>query len=236
MFTANPWPLLRSGRFDEGLRLIEQSYPSNPSASFIIGRGVAFLWAGDYQAASVHFMNAVQTYPRTVSTFYSMAGVAKWCQGDAEEAVNLWNSGLDSEFSDPAKLRLPLLLWSASVIQPHVFLRSRAEEILRSTLDDPRTLIWPGPIAKRVMGHIDFAQVRIQWTAKNETETTLRRWFAEFYEGLMSFAGGDVAGYNDVMRKSADTARPEWSGEKPFLGLLWHEEFYIARHESGESI
>jgi hypothetical protein len=34
------------------------------------------------------------------------------------------------------------------------------------------------------------------------------------------------------MERMADTSGPEWAEERNFLGLLWSEEFFVARHEA----
>jgi lipoprotein NlpI len=232
MEIGNSWSLLRSGRIEEGLRRIDGWYPNKPTASNIMERGVALLWAGDYSAAWHHFGAAIEKHPGHSSRFYTMAGTAKWCMDEPEAGVKMWKAGLSAEYSDAANVGVPLLLWFASIVGPGSFKGSEAEELLAIRLRERRSQIWPGPVAQYILGRASYTELQSQYPGRNETETVMRRWRAEFYEAVMELSTGNIAHYKEMMRAAADSSRPEWSDENSFLRLVWHEEFFIARHEA----
>src|SRR5213595_3977298 len=99
MKTDVRWDLIRAGKTEEGLRLLKNAYGSKPDASHIMELGAAYLWLREYREAWEHFKKAIDTYPRSNSAFFGMAGVAKWCLNDPEEAVKQWRAGLQAEYA-----------------------------------------------------------------------------------------------------------------------------------------
>jgi hypothetical protein len=116
----NPWHLLRYGDAEQALALLRRVYARQSTPSHIMELGVAYLWTGDYDSARAHFNDAIRKFPRSMSSFYGMAGVAEWCMGECAAAVGDWRAGLNARFADAAGLgiRLPLLLFTASVLAP----------------------------------------------------------------------------------------------------------------------
>ena len=90
--------------------------------SRIMQMGVAYLWLEDYAAAWEHFHAANQRYPKHSAIFHEMAGAAKWCLDEPNDAVNQWLAGLKCAYADSAGgVRCPLLLFTASVTNQGVF-------------------------------------------------------------------------------------------------------------------
>ena len=115
--------------------------------------------------------------------FYEMAGVAKWCMDANEDAVALWQAGVKSAYADAAGgVRLPILLFVASVLSPESFPRAEAEKLLTARTGGGR--IWPGPLGKYLLGHIDETGL-ISWCVNRDgSEDFMKRWQADFYLGI----------------------------------------------------
>lgn len=229
------WDHLRYGDAEQGLTLIREAYKRKPSASHIMELGVAYLWVRSYEAAAKHFETANQTHIHTMARFYGMAGVAKWCVDDLVGAVEQWHTGLAAQYADVAGgVHLPLLLWVAGTLKARIFPRAEAERLLSDKVRGPRSKSWPGPIASFTLGLIDEATMAAV-CVEREREVLDREWLTQFYRGLIAFNRGKLSPteLKEVMRRTADASRPEWSDEQNFLTLPWSEEFFIARHEAG---
>jgi len=163
-----------------------------------------------------------------------MAGTAKWCLGDVQEAVRQWNAGLKAQYADTAGLglQLPLLLFVASVLRPATFEKTKAEDLLRSKIRDCRARTWPGPIAGWVLAEFQENELRDRCRDANETESRNHYWLTDFYRAIVLHSQGQATDFRDAMRRLVDTSRPEWSDENFFLSRMWGEEFFLARHEA----
>lgn len=197
--------------------------------------GVALLWLGRYDEAWEHFCSSIDTSPRSGDSKYGMAGVAKWCLGEPREAVSKWRAGLKAKYARAGvPFQMPLLLYFTSVVRPDVFNPDEAKKLLEEMLTHPKIDRWPGPIVKFVLGRIgedEFLRSR-QSTNPVETASRSRPWLAEFYTSLVGRERMTPLEFKNYMRKVADTSQPEWQEEGVFTSRLWHEEFFLARHES----
>jgi lipoprotein NlpI len=228
-----PWDLLRSGEVELGLQEMRDAYLLKPDASQTMRLGVAYLWVESYEAAWAHFKHAIDTYPRTMSSFYGMAGVAKWCLDEPDEAINQWRAGLVAQYTDTAGLglKLPLLLFFVSVVKPEQASRAEVMKLLEERAGDARAKYWPGPLVKFILGQIDESETRAQCNGRSESETSGHLWLADFYQGIRELEHGKVAKYQESMKRIIDMSLQEWLDEKFFLGRMWSEEYFLARHE-----
>lgn len=233
--TKDPWwNLLRSGAKEEGLRLIERGYEREP-LTHEMDLGIGYLFTDEYVRAWKHFTRANQESPTPTSIVAGMAGVAKWCLNKPEEGMAEWREGLRCEFTDWAGgVELPLLMYFASVARPDEFLkfRAEAEKLLTKRAGSHLIRNWPGPLAEFVLSRIDESTLRNKCQQNDEVDTSLYHRLADFYVALKARASGDIAKWNATVRKIADTSGPEWSNHDFFLGSVWSEEFFLARHEA----
>jgi hypothetical protein len=234
MKATDPWSLLRAGKVEEGLRPFVHAHSKEPTASHIMELGVAYLWVKRYDAAWDHFRSTNAAYPKHGSGFYGMAGVAKWCMGECDEAARQWVAGLDVQFADTCGLgiRLPLLLFFASVVKPATYRRRVAEKLLKDKSEDSRITDWPGPIARWLLGQISDDELRNQSRGLDDADTCDRYWLARFYQNVFQYGAGERSNFRETMGKLADTSSPEWSDETFFLARMWSEEFFLARYEA----
>lgn len=251
MENNNPWVLLRASKAEqsEGLKQAKQAYARRPYGSEARQLGIAFLWLGRYTEAYEHFRSRIDSDPRSGDGDYGMAGVAKWCLGKPDEAVSEWRAGAKAKYARTAGLNiiLPLLLYFAAVRQPKIFDRHLAETLIREKTGDIRINNWPGPIAKLVIDQISEAEFQNHCrgirpgddTSKNpflgynQQQTSNCLWEAEFYRSILALShGGTLSDFKSSMWKLSDTSQPEWQDERNvFTVRIWHEEFFLARHE-----
>lgn len=236
MINQSPWQSLRSGNVKHGLDLMREGYRGDPSASHIMQLGVGYLWVQDYLAAREHFQEAVERYPRSMSSFYGMAGVAHWCIDEPAAAVKCWQLGLNAEYADAAGgIHLPLLLFVASILKPASSSRNEAEQLLKKKTRDPRVKNWPGPLAKFVLNGLN--QEALEDLSKEQTKREIspyRKWLIRFYKDVLDLGRGDLKSerFKKQLELMVDTKQPEWLDEKNFVHLVWNEEFFIARYEA----
>jgi tetratricopeptide (TPR) repeat protein len=228
---ANPWESMRAGRTENALTAMREQIALLASPSHIMELGVAYLWLGDYSAAFEHFQSANDQNPKRASTYYGMAGVAKWCQDEPDVAIQQWRDGLDCEYSDWAAVTLPLLLYFAALAQPKLILISEVEYLLRCRVEDPRARTWPGPLAHFVVGQIDETTLRRECQAGTAAEAVGRHWRADFYVGALKLGLRDFVGFRSAMEMVADVTWDDFDNHvKIFLHKLWCGELYLARH------
>jgi lipoprotein NlpI len=230
----NYWDVLRAGDTEQALHKMREAYQKKPTASNAMELGVGYLWVGDYDAAWRHFDGFNRTYPNQLSVTYGMAGVAKWCLNEPEAAVEEWNAGLQCEFADAAGgIKLPLLLYFVSVAKPTVFLRSEAETLVNSRANEARAEMWPGPLAKYVLGWIDQDRLRSECWYKTEATLLMRRFLADFYVAVLKSSSGNWASFVEMAQIATSLSWSDFDiNKRVFFSMIWQEEFFLARHES----
>lgn len=232
------WKLLRNGETDRALEQFRDAYTREPGAGNIIRLGIGYLWTSNYQAAWEHFRQAINTYHSPADIFHGMAGVAKWCMNEPGLAVETWQRGFGAPYSVGASVvRLPLLLFAASILRPRLFPKKEAEQILREKLQSPLVENWPGPLAKFILGLLKEDVLKTFWLGKvgNRRHGIMPdyRWLTEFYKTLVELARGNLEfeRFRMLQSKMIDTSQSEWSEDRHFAHLLQCEEFFLARHE-----
>ena len=225
---------MQSGDADQAIRMLREAYEQMPDASHIMELGVGYLWVKDYQAAWNHFQIVNQERPLYGAAFYGMDGVAKWCMNDPEESVRQWRAGLKCQYADGAGgVKLPLLLFITSVIKPIIFSKAEAEKLLTVRANDRHVKNWPGPVAEYLLGRIDEKGLRSKCVGVHEDDTFMRHWMTDFFMGVLELARGNIGHYQEIVRKIGETSVTDYKiNSKQFLGKLWHEEFFLARHEA----
>lgn len=233
MKSVNPWELLRAGNAEEGLREFEKAFAKERTASHIMELGVAYLWAERYLSASDHFDAAIRSHPRSLESFFGMAGIAKWCLDQHQDAVRQWQVGLSAEYTGPGRgIHLPLLLFAACTIDPSVQPDTESTRLLKDKLTEPQVRGWPVPIAEFILGQIDQVHLQSQYVGRDKNESLQRRWLSEFYIGIVESSRGNTASCRETMQQLVNMTGAEWSDETFFLGRMWSEEFFFARHET----
>lgn len=236
----NPWHLLRYGDRDRAIALIREAYMREPTPSYIMELGIAYLWIRDYRSAAEHFTNAIGRFPQSMSSFYGMAGVAQWCLQEDGTAVDTWQTGLRAEYADAAGLgvKIPLLLLVASILKPDVFARKKAEVILRKKSNDPRASRWPGALTRLVLGEMSPQELPspIAHVGNERVARQHKEWLVQFYQCILEFGSGAITSSQLAvsMRTATDTTAPQFSDDNYFVDAIWNEEFFIAR-QRGES-
>jgi tetratricopeptide (TPR) repeat protein len=230
--TNDAWDILRLGDAEAAIRTFQEHFARQVTGSSIMELGIAYLWIRDYRSAWEHFNRVNQARPLYGDGFYAMAGVAKWCLNERDIAIAQWRDAVRCEFSDPSSVGSSLLLFFASVMEPTLITRAEAEKVMAQRLTLPQASLWPGPLARYILGDIDTNQLEDAYASKHHDETWNRRWFADFYRGVLSYAAGNIQSYKEMMLRTADTSRPEWEDKRFFFSALWTEEFFLARHES----
>lgn len=230
---ANPWQL-RVGNIDEAIAYLQEAYQRQKTPMWATSLGVAYLWAGQYQTAWTHFMTAIDDYRMSNALFYGMAGVARWCVGEPSEAVRSWQDGLRADHADNAGgIHLPMLLFLGSTLDPIVFSRQQAEELLRKRSEDPRAENWPGPLGRFLLGQIgmDYLLNAALW---HNSIPPQRKWLINFYDFIIALRqeDRDSTEFKSRMLRFANASGPEWSKEEDFARLLRNAEFFVARYEA----
>ena len=226
------WENLRYGDGKLGLELRIERFLRKPSPAHTLGLGIAYLWTKDYESAWSLFQYANRNSRLTSQSSFGMAGAAKWCLDQHEEAVDCWKAGLQCNYGDAggASVGNRLLLFAASILRENVFSKVDAIALLAEKADDYRIRAWPGPLVafclQKAVIPLDLAE------SKPGIET--RRAQLSFYSALLAFEAGALSReeLNNRMIEIADTSGQQWTEQNKFSSLIRSEEFFIARHES----
>jgi len=230
--TTDIWTSLLEGK-QEALQQLQRTYASKPNGSNTMGLGIAYLWLYQYEQAWEHFHKTITEDSMKGDAFFGMAGVAKWCLGETQQAVSQWRAGLRAKYARASGLgvRMPLLLFFASVVKQPSFKKEMAESLLMEKVKDRRIKNWPGPIALLVLRQINEDEFQSLCRGDSEEDTLVRQWLAEFYRCLIQFEESKLPVLRASMRKLADTNQPK----NILLNRIWNEEYFLARHEAGDS-
>jgi hypothetical protein len=239
MNTRSVWPLLRAGKADQeqGLELCRQAYSQDPSASHIMQLGIAHLWLKQYAQAWEHFSTVIdRKAPKGTShkhdSFYGMAGVAKWCLGERREAIAEWVLGLKAVYVNAGGVKMPLLLYFASVVSPELYDNAAARKLMLEKTKEVLIQIWPGPILQLILGQITGGELLRHAQGRHERDLRDNLWKAEFYRSLMRFKRSKISIFRESMYKMTDLQQPEWRDEDTFLSRIWGVEYFLARYEA----
>lgn len=237
MGKANPWMLLRAGKRDQerGLKLVQQAYLTTPEASESMQLGVAYLWTHRFEVAYEHFQEEIRANRIKGDHLYGMAGVAKWCLDEPDEAIAQWRAGLKAPYTrDGHGVIMPLLLYFGSVLNPAVFEINLAKRLLLDKTRDSRVKHWPGPIAQFILGQITDSELSDQSGGNSDSETRGLLWEASFYKAVLTYQNdGKFSQFKGEMSNLTDMSQPDWINEDFFLSAVWREEFFLARYEAG---
>jgi lipoprotein NlpI len=234
------WNVMRSGATEQALSQMQANFDEDPDSSSVMELGVARLWLKDYRAAWEHFSHFNDKHPKHASTTYGMAGVAQWCLGNPGEAVKQWQVGLRCDYADVGQFRIPLLLFFASELVPTHFSNNIALELLSARARQEGVQWWPLPLAEFILGRIDEDELRARCFEERFADEALRRhetivhhWLTDFYVAVIEHARGHLDRYYEQMHKVGSTSWEDFDEQEDiFLSKLWHEEFFLARHEA----
>ncbi len=228
---SNPWPLLRSGKVKQGLAISKEWFAQNQSPSHTMELGVAYLFTKKYKDAYAHFRRGWQSCPAgSRALYFGMAGVAKWCLNDRQMAVAEWRNGLKVDYADGAGgVRNPLLLFTASVMEPSLISREEVQDILRERLQAYRCRETGRAVGKFRSGGGKGRDLPGLMEGLNPGDTENRRWQVRFYQGILELACNRRSRFSQIMKEVSDLNNID---EDAMLSRLWCEEYFIARHES----
>ena len=246
----NPWKLLRNNQITEALALFETKRAREKPPSYKRGLGEALLWTEQYESAAEHFAQSIEItkkFRMRSEGDYAYLGVARWCLGDFVVAATHWKAGVKAPYAiGGICTQTPLLLLTASVLNPDSFLRSEAEQILRTKLSDPRagelTEHWPASLGKLAVGTISKEAMAAYWVRTTNLYEVVfepeRQWVTAFYEAVLDLGSGNMrtGEFRRLMRqRTAPSDFSEWELEN-WMHLVWSPEFYIARFEGRQIV
>ncbi len=233
-----PWELLSKGRNKEALLEMSRLYERTSNASNAISYGVVMLVANEYDGAFRFFLDLSRKGTFNSESECVFAGVSRWCVGCEEEAVKLWRKGSVANFAPAGNCtQSALLIWTASIILPHLVSRGLAQSTLESVAGDPRIETWPGTLAQWVAGLIDrdtleSSKQRYVRQVNPKADLHQRTWLIKYYEELLLLAEGKYAieSFSKSMEVLADTTAVEWRDTSSYTLLVRQAEFFIARN------
>jgi hypothetical protein len=245
------WEMLRNGREDEALRILQEKYEGDFCASTVVSLGVGYMWSRQYTAAFGLFQQYLDSQLIRKTKMqgdgdYAFLGSAMWCLGEFQRAVEVWKSGLKAPYSaGGVSVGLPILLLHASALRPQEFSREYAEKLLDNRIEKAWRKGWPLPVSKYLRGILDEAELEEAWRgplspnglgilSQQEWQVDLYRWECAFHESFVRLTDGkdSILAFRTRMRTLADTSRPEWATEKQFAHLIRTPKFYLARCEA----
>ena len=219
------------GKSGQAFRILQNRYLADLSTSTAMELGAALLWTADYRSAYQHFCGFMDRYPLHCDIIYGMAGVAKWCLNERNEAVNYWQEGLKCNYTDPSGVHIPLLLLFSSIIDSNLLSERDAVDIIVKYVNNPRACIWPGPLAELALNQLTEDQVRAKSIHVNPDEAERRRVDCDFYINLIKHGHDRRHSLANSMNAVSNLSWNDYTSSiHRFFGRLWQEEYYLARH------
>jgi hypothetical protein len=194
--------------------------------------GVAYLWTEDYEAAYRHFSEVCREFPNSISSFYGMAGVAKWCLDEFEIAATLWETGTHCRFTDTGgpSAQLSLLRYTTAILHPHIVSLSRIEQSLAEMIENGSNKPWPFPVIEYLIGRKTYGELLSSAKGKNAVQTAFNNWYAGFFIGIKEYKAGNKGAFIKSMNETAITTDEDFDvNSRTFLAKLWCEVLYLAR-------
>jgi hypothetical protein len=238
----SPCNFMQHGDAEKALLLSKERHAREHSPSSYVQLGVAFLWIGDYEAATEHFERQIGGKEKPIVRSegdYLYLGTARWCVADYTSAVKHWQAGIKAPYAvGGVCTHSPLLLILASILRSGLFDRTNAEEMLSKKVNDPRAQYWPGTLAQYVAGLIDKDALEASWVGNisryDQGVLPDRKWLTAFYKALLELGRGAMSesDFRQFLQTAVEPSQFESWKPLEFFSLTRHQEFYIARHEA----
>ena len=223
--------MLERGQLTEALNLARAQYKRDPAPGQIISLGFAYLLKEDYTAAWKLCQNAIKKERWTSSSYFEIAGTARWCMGDASKAVETWRAGMGAQYGDAAGgARVRLLLFAASVLRPNAIPGNQVRKLLENKRSQTQIGYWPGPLVRLCLDEqkIDFE------LEKAKSDLQHRKWEIAFYSALTRFRDQrtDSVELRSAFQQLVALPSEPQAGYPGLGDVLRAPEYYIARYES----
>lgn len=235
-----PWELLRSGDFDQGLRIMREEYEAKRGfrtrEALRLGRG--YLWAGMYDSAAAHFTARAHSQHNGENDF-AFAGVAEWHLGNMAPAIQRWREGLKAQYAVGCRVcsMTARFLIVASALEPDLFSKQEAESILRDATERIGPLKWSGVLGRFLLGQTERSEIEGWIQNRDQGVRDVLLWKTGFYSAArrLSRAEIDAQAFRSLMRPLADAANSETTDTDTFAELLGNPECFFARTEAAKS-
>ena len=145
----SPWKLLRGSRQDQSLAVekLLRAYKRERALSEVVSLSAGYFWTRKF-AEVAEFADAENKSSHYIrSTTHAIAGTARWCMGDIGGAVTRWRAGLKPDYADAngVGIEIPLLLFTASVLEPSCVEQDEILKLIETKSKDRRIMpqSWP---------------------------------------------------------------------------------------------
>jgi lipoprotein NlpI len=143
-----------------------------------------------------------------MSGHFIYAGIVRWFEGLAGDAVALWKAGLKSHYAGDSGMDVPLLLFYAGVREPSAFDSADAETLIREKRKDLDPEDLPYALGRFVLGDIEETELREVASDVTGRAMAAQRACqlaqAEFYIATHALRRGDRKGFLTSMERCAN--------------------------------
>jgi lipoprotein NlpI len=214
------WKLMEQGQFELAYARLSDKMAKDPNnmSHYLYNRALCLLLLNNAEEALIDFQKYVELRPET-DAGYIGAGIALWWLNHRQEAVKIWQSAVNSKYTDAAGgVQVPALLFFAASQLSDVILEKKARSLLRLRWHRQSERIWPAPVAGFILGQIDKDYFLSQALQSNALRAR-RLSKAYFWIGLYCYRQGDLDSYKSHL------------GESLSLGKIIEPEYYLAKYE-----
>ncbi len=241
--------LLQAGDSEAGLSRMKIEYSKSPRNSRArLWYMAALLWTGDYKSVSEELERVItvglfSTHQPGGEKDYALMGAARWCLGDYQTAVQIWNQGVNAcGCTFGCCVQTLMLLNVASTVKPGVCCNVELRDIMLRRTANPRVRGWLGDLARYSADIITLADMARSLRAEEEAAVAnnsesvekYANWMLAFYQSLKQRKQSLLTSsqFNSLMESMAAPDRfANWNPES-FAGLIKRPELYIARHQA----
>jgi hypothetical protein len=197
------WKLYKAGDTKAAIEQFQTDCIQSDSYQAIANLGLAYFFSGQLDDAKCYLDKWSQCKAPRMDSAYVWAGVVRWVLNHPEEACQVWRSGLDCEYRDPAGgVTLPLLLYFAACIYSDKRGLTEATSLIVERTATPRATNWPGPIGHFVTGSITEDELIARAADSNSQLRVSRQMqMVHSYLGVHSLLEGSRSKFTDRLNR-----------------------------------
>lgn len=196
---VSTWDLIKSGNFEEACKIADGE-ASTTGELALRNKVFALLHLKRTREAITLCEELIKRVNGASDSDFIKLGVAHWLTNNRDQAVESWQRGLDTKYTDAAGgIRVPLLLYYASVRISDEKLRKDSAKRLGKLSKGKSTCNWPGPLGSFLLDVCTESSLFATVT-KNPVLRERQLCQAHFYVGVKCSGADETDRYRENMR------------------------------------
>lgn len=195
------WDLIKQKDFYGACKRADEEYAETKSEPSLRNKAIALLNLKKYHDVLAIAGELIRITNGRSDSDYMLAGIANWLLDNYTEAIEIWQKGLNTKYTDAAGgIEVPALLYYAAVRRNDKKLEKEAIKLLKKRCGSKISLNYPGSIAGYILGRISKDELLNSYGSFEKLKTRI---FckAHFYIAVNSLKNGDEEMFYENLKK-----------------------------------